>query len=230
MRGGAFAGLAALNVALAVALAVLWQDAGRVQWTAPPPIEPALNYDLAVAAAQTVEISQYRETIERPLFIATRRPAVPAAKEEAARVDALKDLRLLGLYGSGDRGGVIVAREGKVERVAVGDKIAGWTVASTETSGATLVDGSGERRELRVGLINTAPAAVASVAAAAAGGAARTGGADPTAAAAAGAPPAAASAGARARDGAADGRAADRNRRRGEVQRWSGRSINPPPR
>jgi hypothetical protein len=164
MRSNAIAAALAVNVALAGGVAYLWSDADRARWAEPAPLPPALEDVVPAPAAEPADVARYRETVERPLFAATRRPA-PRADQEAekqAAADTLKDVRLLGTYGAGERGGIIVVRGGKVERIAVGERIGGWQVAgSGQGRNAELVRGDGQRRQLELALNNVAPAAPA---------------------------------------------------------------------
>lgn len=163
MRFNALAAVLALNVGAAAALAWLWSDADRSRWAEPPPLPPAIDEVVVAPASEPAEVSRYRETLERPLFASSRRiaPRPPAGTEAQDAVDSLKDVRLLGTYGAGGRGGVIVVRGGKVERVAVGASIGGWKVAGEEGRGATLVRANGERRKLELALNTVAPTAPA---------------------------------------------------------------------
>lgn len=164
MRLGAIAATLAVNVALAAGLAYLWSDSERSRWTEPTALPPSLE-DLATApASEPTDVARYRETVERPLFAVNRRPAPKKDPETEAQAaaDALKDVRLLGTYGTGERGGIIVVRGGKVERLAVGESIGGWKVAGGDQGrSAELVRADGQRRHLELALNNVAPAAPA---------------------------------------------------------------------
>lgn len=163
MRLNAIAAALAVNVALAGGLAYLWADGERTRWAEPEALPPALEDAVAMAAAEPADVARYRETVERPLFAANRKPAPksdPAQAQEAA--DALNDVRLLGTYGAGERGGIVIARGGKVERVAIGESIGKWKVAGGGSGrSAELVRDDGQRRQLELALNNTAPAAPA---------------------------------------------------------------------
>jgi len=162
MRLNAIPVVLAINVALAGGLAYLWSDTDRTRWSEPAPLPPAIEEALAVPAPEPTDVARYRETIERPLFAANRKPAPrgdPAAEAEAV-ADALKDVQLLGTYGAGDRGGIIVLRGGKVERVAIGDSIGGWKVTGGgHGRGAELMRADGQSRQLELALNNTTAAA-----------------------------------------------------------------------
>lgn len=168
MRVNAIGAVLAVNVVLAAGLAWLWSDRERVHWQEPAALPPSLDEVVEMPASDPADVSRYRETIERPLFAANRRVAPradPGAEAQAA--DALKDVRLLGTYGTGERGGIIVLSGGKVQRVPVGDTIGGWRVAGGEGRGAALVRADGERRQLELALNSVAPAAAAAAAKAA---------------------------------------------------------------
>ena len=170
MRLNALAVVLAAVLATAGALGLLWSDADRSRWTEPDPLPPSLDEVAATSATEPVDVSRYRETLERPLFAMTRKigPRGDAAGEGQAQADALKDIRLLGTYGAGERGGIIVINGGKVQRLPVGSAIGDWKVAGEEGRGAALVRASGERRQLELALNTTAPTGPAADAKAAA--------------------------------------------------------------
>jgi len=161
MRVNAIIAVLGLNVALAAALTLLWSDDARRRWVEPEALPPSLQ-ELAVAPApEPADVSRYQQTIERPLFAADRKraPVRDPAQEAQAAVDTLKDVRLLGTYGTGQRGGIIVVSGGKVQRVAIGESIGGWKVmAGGEGRSAELARSSGERRKLELSLNSAAPA------------------------------------------------------------------------
>lgn len=160
MRVNAILAVLALNVALAVALALLWSDEARRRWAEPEALPPSLQEVAAAPAPETADVSRYRQTIERPLFAADRKraPLRDPAQEAQAAVDTLKDVRLLGTYGTGQRGGIIVVSGGEVRRVAIGESIGGWkVVAGGEGRSAELARGSGERRKLELSLNSAVP-------------------------------------------------------------------------
>jgi hypothetical protein len=157
MRSAAVAILVLVNAALAAALGWLWLDEGRARWVEPAAVAPALDEIAVPSPAPLAEVSRYRETVERPLFVASRRPGAAKPAEAKGDADPLHDLRLLGLYGSGSRGGAIVVQGGKTQRVRFGEKIGPWTIVSADGRSATLVRDQ-DRRSLAMALINEAPA------------------------------------------------------------------------
>jgi hypothetical protein len=164
MRLNAIAAALAVNVALAGGLAYLWSEDDRIRWTEPTALPPSLEDLAAAPASEPADVARYRETVERPLFAVNRRPAPkkdPEVEAQAA-ADSLKDVRLLGTYGTGERGGIVVLRGGKVERVAIGESIGGWKVAGGGAGrSAELVRADGQRRQLELALSSVAPAAPA---------------------------------------------------------------------
>jgi hypothetical protein len=148
-----------VNLAAAGALAWLWSDADRFRWIEPGALPPALEDVIVAPVSEPPDVSRHRETLERPLFSSSRRiaPRAPASAEAQQAVDPLKDIRLLGTYGAGDRGGIVVVRGGKVERMPVGTSIGEWKVAGEEGRGAALVRANGERRKLELSLNTATP-------------------------------------------------------------------------
>jgi len=163
MRLNALTAVLAVNLAAAAALVWLWSDADRTRWPEPEPLPPSLEEVAAAPKAEPADVSPYRETLERPLFASTRRiaPRRDPGAEGREEADSLKDVRLLGTYGADGRGGLIVVRGGKVERVSIGSSLGGWKVAGEEGRGAALVRDSGERRKLELALNTTTVAAPA---------------------------------------------------------------------
>lgn len=159
MRLGAIGVAVAINVALAALLAYLWSSNDRVRWAEPAAISPSLEDRVTAPPGEPVEVSRYRETLERPLFASTRRIA-PRAESgaEGQAADALKDVVLLGTYGSGERGGIIITSGGAVRRVAVGEKLGEWKVTGGEGRSVGLVRANGERRQLELVLNAKTPA------------------------------------------------------------------------
>ncbi len=168
MRVSAIGAVLAVNVALVGALAFLWSDEERSRWSEPAALPPSLEDVVAAPPSEPADVSRYRETLERPLFAANRRmaPRAEAGAESPSAAESLKDVRLLGTYGSGERGGIIVMKDGQVQRVAVGESIGGWKVTNGgKERSAELVRDSGERRQLELTLNNETPAAPAAPAA-----------------------------------------------------------------
>ena len=166
MRANALTATLVLNLVAASGLVWLWHEPERSRWTEPAALPPSLEDVATTLAPEPAEVSRYRETLERPLFASTRRiaPRPPPGSEGQEAVDPLKDVRLLGTYGAGGRGGIVVVRAGKVERIAIGASLGDWKVAGEDGRGAALVRANGERRRLELALNTVAPTAPAAAA------------------------------------------------------------------
>ena len=123
---------------------------------APEPIEPTAA-SLTVAdriAGRLLDTRGSAELRERPLFWEGRRPVdssgVPSGETSTQKASPLKGIRLLGIYGGGESGGIIVRVEGKQQRLAVGDELRGWTLESMDGGGATLSSARGGRERLEM--------------------------------------------------------------------------------
>lgn len=94
----------------------------------------------------TITPEQGNAIRSRPLLWPSRRPvaAAPVVVDEAAnaRKQALRDIKLLGVFGTGDTAGVIVRVKDKTLRVGLGEDVAGWTLASVGKTGAVFSMGS----------------------------------------------------------------------------------------
>jgi hypothetical protein len=169
--------LAALNLALAALLAWLWLtpqgELRNVRWLPPEPVRPVLA-DAAPLPAFEIDANRYVATLERPLFAPTRRPPPPplqAASAPAAEV--LPDIRLLGVYGNKDAGGVVASVDGKVRRLRIGEAIGGWSVKGVRGGELVVARGDETRSfELKRSTGAEPPAASAGSSAAGAGTAA----------------------------------------------------------
>lgn len=163
MTVNAVGAVAAINLALAAALVFLWDDDERFRWAEPEALPPSLEDVVAARTPEPVDVSRYRETVERPLFASTRKiaPRSDSGGEGQAAADALKDVRLLGTYGAKERGGIVIVSGGKVQRVPIGASIGDWKVVGQEGRGAVLARANGERRQLELVLNAVPPAATA---------------------------------------------------------------------
>lgn len=152
MKRWSLPALLALNLGLLVWLASLWLTPeghlAGVQWQPPPALKPALDggKDLPVTG---VDLGRYVATLERPLFMPSRRPPQPALTTTApVVVDTPPDVRVLGLYGAGGEGGAggMVARiDGKVKRVRIGETIGRWTLQALRPGEAVLASGDSQQ-------------------------------------------------------------------------------------
>lgn len=113
-----------------------------VHWQAPPPLMPRLDPVPALPAAQ-VDPARFVATLERPLFVPTRRPPPPPAPASAPpAVDSLPPMRLMAVYGNAEGGGILAVVEGRVRRLKVGESLNGWAVGPVQRNSVELTRGS----------------------------------------------------------------------------------------
>lgn len=148
--------LACLLLVLFLVLQLAWVATRALLPPTPAPVEPAAS-SLTVAdqlARRAVSPQASSELRERPLFWEGRR-ALAAGDSEAVPVQSgraprLKGVRLLGVFGAGDSGGIIALVQNEQQRVQVGEELSGWTLQAITADGATLVnDGDTETLELQ---------------------------------------------------------------------------------
>jgi hypothetical protein len=142
----------ALNVALAAQIFSRWSDPRRSHWQEPAPVRPAMAEATLPPAPRAEDLGKYRESIDRPLFSPTRRPVInkKGADADKPKVDALKEVKVTGLYGGNDRGGAIISVSGKLQRLAYGAKIADWKLVGEKDRSADFVSDEGEHRLLKL--------------------------------------------------------------------------------
>ena len=135
------AALAVLAAALAVLLVLEVNEVSRPQIPAEAS-KPAAPPDakLLPAATRVAAEQAYPETVTRPLFIPTRRPAPPVPTAAAAPQFVRGQFQLLGVIMAGNTK-IAMLREkstGKIHRVAQGGDVNGVKVATIERDTVTL--------------------------------------------------------------------------------------------
>ena len=138
----------------------------------PPSVVPFKPAELAVASPAEPGSSGMVEDesldfIFRPLFLSARRPiervapeAVVAAEVQPQILDQqlLDGYQLLGVFSSGNRGGVILLDKAKERvRLFTGDSVEGWVLESTGLRSAYFVDAAGGRASLELAVASTLP-------------------------------------------------------------------------
>ncbi|MEP5567937.1 MAG: hypothetical protein ABJN62_08890 [Halioglobus sp.] len=118
----------------------------------PDPVRPMRDsLQVADVLGLSVASPQQRAQIrQRPLFWASRAPLIPVAvtpKPEPAKTNEIKpgkieNVKLSGVFGSGDTGGVIVISKGKKRRLMVGEELNGWKLQSLEPFSALFSSGA----------------------------------------------------------------------------------------
>ena len=169
--------LGLLVLGLAGLLAWLWITPeghwAEVRWQPPAALRPAVD-GTAGLPPTGVDLGRYVATLERPLFVASRRPPPPPPPVAIAPVvvDTPPDLRVLGLYGrrgeGGTGGGMIARFDGQVKRVRIGDSVGRWTLKELRPGEAVLALGDMQQvYPLRRPSTDDAPAAADNAASAA---------------------------------------------------------------
>ena len=137
-----------------------------------PTVEPLMPAELTMASpvrAVSPGMTQQEslDFIFRPLFLTSRRPAEPRAPEMVAvpepnqqSVDRrlLEGYQLLGVFSSGDRGGVILLDQAKERvRLYTGDSIGGWVLQSTSLRSASFSNAAGATASLELAMASSLP-------------------------------------------------------------------------
>lgn len=155
--------LVAVLLGLLLCLQLALGALGLATLSAPDPVTPAPDSLRVppVLSPVSVAASERNEIINRPLFWSSRRPveAVATVVEPEAKAGELKGVKLVGLFGSGERAGIIALVKDKKRRILLGDEIEGWTLKSVTPF--ELVVANGERTEtlaLERGKIKAPPA------------------------------------------------------------------------
>lgn len=83
----------------------------------------------------------FQHAIDRPLFVAGRRPPAPPTVAEATEPEPepFPKADLLGVFGSGASKGVILMHEGKATRVQLGANWSGWNLTAVDPKSSTAV-------------------------------------------------------------------------------------------
>ena len=115
----------------------------------------------AVLSPVSVAASERNEIISRPLFWSGRRPVeeVATLSEPQAKAGELKGVKVVGLFGSGERAGIIALVKGQKRRILLGDEIEGWTLKSVAPFELVVANGGRtETLSLERGSVKSAPA------------------------------------------------------------------------
>lgn len=125
---------------LAAAIALLWlvpdsRGLRRHQWRAPAAQPPALDsLGVNLPAPAPVALASFPTTLQRPLFVESRRPApvAPAVAPPAPppEPDRLDQAQLMGVISGAAFVGVLVRVDDKVRTIRRGDQIGAWKLDS----------------------------------------------------------------------------------------------------
>lgn len=151
--------LVVVVLAVILLLQLLWSGLRILLAGGVAPVAPAADSLMVVDVPrpQSVDAKDSALVQARPLFWAERRPrdvlASATAEDEVSSEERaapkMKNVKLLGVFGSGSTGGAIVAVKGKQERVAVGDSVQDWRLREIAANRAVFVSGGArDEREL----------------------------------------------------------------------------------
>ncbi len=117
----------------------------------PDPISPSMDgvADAQLISVASVSATQSDEIRARPLFWVSRRPVANLGAQGSeqggpgSQPESLKNVKLVGLFGSGETAGVIVVVEGKQRRILIGEQVVdGWTLYSVQRNEVELANGA----------------------------------------------------------------------------------------
>lgn len=125
-----------------------------VLWAPPQPVAPAYGNRPSGPVPPEVEgAGGSSELLDRPLFVASRRPAPKAEEhtEPPPQPDPFKDVVLRGVYSAGEGvGGIsIVDSDGVDRRIVVGKRLGDWTLSAV-TGAVARFERAGEARTLKL--------------------------------------------------------------------------------
>lgn len=141
--------LLGMNFILGGAIITFWMF-GAEPWSPPSamPLNAAVLVPFQIKQA-VLDSNLLNAIIERPLFVAERRPVTEkTAGEVNATVDIFNDVKLVGILGQGAQSVVIVNIGGKVRRVRYGEQLEGWTLQQVDGRVARFAQGEGQNKEL----------------------------------------------------------------------------------
>ena len=155
-------GLAALGGALLLLVNIFWQ----------PTVLPHMPAELRTSAQNREATAGLFEEesldfIFRPLFITSRRPIervvvaqaeAPEPPPSAPTSGVLDGYQLLGVFSSGEGGGVILLNDAKERsRLAVGESLQGWVLDRTDLRSAHFRSDAGEQVALELAVASSLP-------------------------------------------------------------------------
>ena len=129
-----------VGVAMLGGAATIW-IAGDKRWTPPPPRLPdASLYQLPSSPGARFALAPEESLAARPLFSESRRPPAPDVAEGGSKdePDPLRNVKVLGFFGSGKDAGGIFLLDGRVSRIRVGEKLGPWVLGAIKGTRAEL--------------------------------------------------------------------------------------------
>ena len=132
-------------------LQLIWGSYRAMFPPIPDPVRP-MRESLQIADVLGLSMAspeQRAQIRQRPLFWASRAPVIPEpakpkpkpAETKTAKPGKIENVKLAGVFGGGDSGGVIVIAKGKKRRLMVGEELNGWKLQSVEPISAVFNSG-----------------------------------------------------------------------------------------
>ena len=149
--------LIGVNLALALALALLWLAPGAPaqwrHWQPPAAQAPTLDdIQAALLEPNPAATAAYPAVLDRPVMNPGRRPAAVATAPQdpaSAPPSAIEQVRLLGIVAGPALNGVMIEQDGKTSFVRRGERVGDWTLDTLQGREASFVRG-GERRRIEL--------------------------------------------------------------------------------
>lgn len=147
--------LVAVVLALMLSLQLVYSGVGLLLAPAVDAVPPAVDVlqIKQVHGPALVASGESDEIRSRPLFWRSRQPLeagsgdAVTAQEAGAETGQLKEVKLLGVFGSGDTAGIIALVKGEKRRILQGESVLGWKLDAVEPNRIVLLDGE-QRKEL----------------------------------------------------------------------------------
>ena len=139
--------LVAVIIALLLILQLVYGAYRLAIGSTPDPVSPTAD-SLQVkspARLQTITTEQSSEIRRRPLFWPDRRPLEAVGEKsigKAASEQEIKEIKLLGVFGSGASVGIIASAKGQVRRLHPGEQVDGWKLESVGDNEVVFTAGS----------------------------------------------------------------------------------------
>ncbi|MEM8560868.1 MAG: hypothetical protein AAGF57_01470 [Pseudomonadota bacterium] len=140
--------LVAVVLALLLCLQIAYSAARLMIGDGPTSVAPAADSMQVpgVVGPSMVEMEGRRSMLERPLFWLGRRPSSlsESEAEPVGEVGQLEGVKLVGVFGSGDRAGVILLDKSSQRRLLIGERFNEWELNAIDDEGIHFM--SGERQ------------------------------------------------------------------------------------
>ncbi len=140
--------LGVLNLGLLGWLLLLWlTPQGEwvgIRWQPPAALSPTVDSGNPLPVTD-INLGRYVATLERPLFVISRRPPPPPPVTTTPPVDPFPNVRLMAIYGNAEVGGIVAAIDGRLRRLKLGDAVNGFALKNLQSGSVQLARGDDVR-------------------------------------------------------------------------------------